>query len=196
MNKYCEFWNTGDQCLFCNINATLKDQGGGEDVVARIDPETIAEVVKTAITVDHHYNQLIVSGGTILGKYRGQTEARFLPHAPQRDKEEAAGVDSYVRPDRAIRRRRHEEASRDRLFFSGAEYRGLGEEAVPVGTRPGKEKYVGYDEWIRRTIRAVDFWGPGLVNPNFVVGVEMAKPYGFDDVSRPPCGQPQGAGIS
>ena len=48
---------------------------------------------------------------------------------------------------------------------------------------PGKEKYIGYDEWIKRSIRAVDFWGPGLVNPNFVLGVEMAKPYGFEDVS-------------
>ena len=42
MNKFCEFWNTGDQCLFCNINATLKDQkAGGEDVIARIDPDAL-----------------------------------------------------------------------------------------------------------------------------------------------------------
>ena len=48
---------------------------------------------------------------------------------------------------------------------------------------PGKDKHIGYDEWIRRTIRAVDFWGRGRVHPNFVLGVEMAKPHGFDDVS-------------
>ena len=29
----------------------------------------------------------------------------------------------------------------------------------------------------------MDFWGPGLVNPNFVLGVEMAKPNGWEDVS-------------
>jgi hypothetical protein len=29
----------------------------------------------------------------------------------------------------------------------------------------------------------VDFWGPGRVNPNFVLGLEMAKPHGFDSVS-------------
>ncbi len=30
--------------------------------------------------------------------------------------------------------------------------------------------------------KPVDFWGLG-VNPNFVIGVEMAKPHGFPDVS-------------
>jgi hypothetical protein len=48
----------------------------------------------------------------------------------------------------------------------------------------GRDKHIGYDEWIKRTIRAVDFWGRGRVNPNFVLGVEMAKPHGFDVSAR------------
>ena len=36
---------------------------------------------------------------------------------------------------------------------------------------------------MKRTIRGVDFWGRGLVQPNFVIGVEMAHPHGFTDVS-------------
>jgi len=47
---------------------------------------------------------------------------------------------------------------------------------------PGKNKFIGRDEWIKRTINAVDFWGPGRINPNFVLGVEMARPYGFEDI--------------
>ena len=183
MNKFCEFWNTGDQCLFCNINATLKDQkAGGEDVIARIDPETIAEVVKTAITVDHHYNQLIVSGGTILGKYKGQTELEFyITRLNAIKKKLQAWIPTCVQvapyDDEGLKRL-HETG------FSSLEPNiEVWEKKLFKWICPGKEKYIGYDEWIKRTIRAVDFWGPGLVNPNFVLGVEMAKPYGFEDVS-------------
>ncbi len=48
---------------------------------------------------------------------------------------------------------------------------------------PGKDKFIGYDEWIKRTIDAVDIFGVGRVCPNFVTGIEMAKPWGFADVS-------------
>jgi hypothetical protein len=52
----------GRPCLFCNINATLKDQkAGGEDVVAKIRPEDVAETVKTALEVDNHYSVNIVA---------------------------------------------------------------------------------------------------------------------------------------
>lgn len=56
ISKYCEFWKTQDQCLFCDIVNTMKAQTkGGEDFVARIDPDTIGEVVQTAIHLDPLY---------------------------------------------------------------------------------------------------------------------------------------------
>ena len=48
---------------------------------------------------------------------------------------------------------------------------------------PGKAETVGYDEWIKRTINAVKYWGRGNVNPSFVPGVEMARPFGFEKVT-------------
>ncbi len=47
---------------------------------------------------------------------------------------------------------------------------------------PGKTRYIGRDEWIRRIVDAADVFGPAYVIPNFVAGVEMAKPYGYTDV--------------
>jgi hypothetical protein len=44
---------------------------------------------------------------------------------------------------------------------------------------PGKAKWVGYDEWKQRLIRAVDIFGRGNVGNGLVGGVELAKPYGF-----------------
>jgi hypothetical protein len=47
---------------------------------------------------------------------------------------------------------------------------------------PGKERYVGRDEWHRRIFDAAEIFGPRYVIPNFVAGVEMARPYGFERI--------------
>jgi hypothetical protein len=183
MNKYCEYWNTNDQCLFCDINATLKDQkAGGEDVVARIEPEVIAEVIQTALHADNHMGWLYLTGGTILGKYRGQTELEFFCTRLNTIREKLQvwiPVTFQIGP--------YDDEGWKRIHETGV---GSIQPNIEVWDKnlfkwicPGKDKNIGYDEWIKRTIRAVDFWGPGRVNPNFVLGVEMAKPYGFEDVS-------------
>jgi len=181
-NKYCEMWNTGDECLFCDINATLRDQkAGGEDVVARIDPEVIAEAVKTAFFVDHQYAWLYISGGTILGKYRGQTELEFFCTRINAIREKL-----QVLIPTTIQIAPYDDEGWRKLHDTGVS--SVQPNIEVWGKKlfkwicPGKDKFIGYDEWIKRTIRGVDFWGPGRIQPNFVLGVEMAKPYGFEDV--------------
>lgn len=182
MNKYCELWKTNDQCLFCNINATLKDQKkGGEDLVARLDPNTIAEVVKTAVEVDAHYHILFISGGTICGTYQGQTELEFYITRLNALREKL-----QVWIPTAVQIAAYDDDGWKRLHETGV---GSIQPNMEVWDKdlfkwicPGKEKFVGYDEWIKRTIKAVDFWGRGRVNPNFVLGIEFAKPHGFEDV--------------
>ncbi|CAM5722458.1 hypothetical protein SALBM135S_07161 [Streptomyces alboniger] len=49
---------------------------------------------------------------------------------------------------------------------------------------PGKERYVGRDEWHRRILDSADVFGPRNVIPNFVAGVEMAEPFGFKTVDE------------
>jgi hypothetical protein len=45
---------------------------------------------------------------------------------------------------------------------------------------PGKEKYIGYDEFLERTLKTVEIFGEGNVLAGFVPGCEMAPPpYGF-----------------
>jgi len=182
INKYCELWNKGDQCLFCNINATMKDQkAGGEDVVAKITPEKVAETVKTALEVDPHYSVLYISGGTILGKYQEQTEMEFYVTRINALREKL-----QVLIPTTVQIAPYDDEGWKRLHQTGV---GGVQPNMEVWDRklfkwicPGKDKHIGYDEWIKRTIRAVDFWGRGRSNPNFVLGVEMAKPHGFGDV--------------
>lgn len=183
INKYCELWNSKDQCLFCNINATLADQkAGGEDVVARMEADTVAEVIRTALLVDHHVYMLFITGGSILGTYRGQTELDYFCSRLNTIREK---LQTWI-PTTVQVAAQNEDGWR-RLHDTGV---GSVQPNIEVWDKrlfqwicPGKDKFVGYDEWIKRTIKGVDIWGVGRVNPSFVLGVEMAKPHGFKDVS-------------
>jgi hypothetical protein len=49
---------------------------------------------------------------------------------------------------------------------------------------PGKARYIGRDEWVRRILDAASVFGPERVIPNFVAGVEMALPCGFTTIDE------------
>lgn len=49
---------------------------------------------------------------------------------------------------------------------------------------PGKTRFIGRENWIRRIVESVDVFGPSHVIPNFVGGVELSKPYGFKTVAE------------
>ena len=49
---------------------------------------------------------------------------------------------------------------------------------------PGKEQWIGHDEWIRRTVDAVEVFGKGKVCTQVVAGAELARPAGFETVDE------------
>lgn len=184
INRYCELWNTGAQCLFCDINAFFQAQRAGEeDVVARLEPEALADALKIAINVDTRYRLMIViSGGTIMGKYRGQTELEFYCTRLNAIREKL-----QVWIPATFQIAPYDDEGWKKLHDTGV---GSVQPNIEVWGKdlfkwvcPGKDKFIGWDEWIKRTIRGVDIWGRGLVQPNFVIGTEMAKPHGFEKVS-------------
>jgi hypothetical protein len=185
-NFYCEFWNTHDECLFCNINATLRDKkAGGEDIEARRTPEHLAEAVEMAMVIDPLVEMGLISGGTILGKYRGQTELEFYCSRIEAIRDRLEKWGRWKPP--CVQLAAYDDDGWKRVRDAGV---GRIQSNIEVWDKrlfewicPGKNKFIGYDEWIRRTIRAVDIFGVGNVITNFVIGVEMAKPYGFKDVS-------------
>ena len=48
----------------------------------------------------------------------------------------------------------------------------------------GKNRYIGRDEWISRILEAGDVFGPSNVIPNFVAGIETARPHGFKTLDQ------------
>jgi hypothetical protein len=49
---------------------------------------------------------------------------------------------------------------------------------------PGKARVIGRETWIRRILAATDVFGAENVIPNFVAGIELARPHGFATVDE------------
>lgn len=186
LNQFCELWNTKEDCKFCNINETLKEQkAGGEQTVIRKSAEQVAEVLHTAISIDRDcQRQIIISGGSIRGKYQGQNEIEFFCSRLIAMKERLRAA-----PPLTIQIGAQTDEDWQKLKDTGIVT--SVEPNMEVWDRelfkyicPGKESFVGYDEWIRRMFKAVEIFGQYMVNPNFVLGVEMSKPHGFTDVAK------------
>jgi len=180
INKYCEMWKTKDQCLFCDFVAQTNEQQKKEVAIVHKTPEQISLVLREALEEPKH-RYLLITGGTILTTYKNKSEIDYY----------CEHLNAIAEPLRLlypvnfqINAKNHEEFKK--IFDAGV---GCIQPNMEVWDRrlfkilcPGKDKYVGYDEWIRRMIEAVDVFGFAKVAPNFVSGVEMAKPWGFQDV--------------
>jgi len=181
-NKYCEYFAMDKQCLFCDLVPFAQAQKKGEQaMIARKDAELTAEVLEVALH-EHRFRHIFISGGTF-DKYQGLSEVEWYAHF----------LNTIVK-----RLKTWYSATFQVEALTDNEWKRLHDTGIPsiqpnieVWDKrlfeiicPGKAEKIGYDEWIKRTIRAVKFWGPGNVNPNFVIGVEMIKPYGFTNVDE------------
>ena len=129
---------------------------GEEDVVARLEPSVLADALKIAIEVEPRYRPaVVITGGTILGKYWGQSELDFYCSRLNAIREKLQVViPSTFQIDP------QEDEGWKRLHETGV---GSVQPNIEVWDRdlfawicPGKDKLIGREEWIKRTIRGVD----------------------------------------
>lgn len=178
LNKHCEFFSTGDQCLFCDLTPhAVEQKKGGEAMVLRKEADRVAEVLDVALH-EKQYRHIMTSGGTILSTYQGMTEVEWYCYMLNTIRERILAWYPACLQIGAL-----DDEGWKKLYDTGIP---TVQPNIEVWDKrlfdiicPGKSKVVGYDQWIKRTINAVKYWGVGNVNPNFVGGVEMAQPFGF-----------------
>lgn len=169
----CLFWKDKDQCHYCAFFSQTK--------TAEVDEEDILETVREALKEPGRYSQIYLSGGS---DYRGS-----YPFAEE--------IERYIRIFRSIGTM-FDGRFHSQLMAPAYEKKDVKKIYEETGITsycpnieimdktlfqrlcPGKEKWVGYDAWIRRTIDAVEIFGTGNVYTQVVAGAELAKPYGFE----------------
>lgn len=180
---HCQYFNTGDQCRFCNFNKTVDlTKEAGRDIKVTKQPEQVAEAYRQAFR-EMAFAHIRISGGAHI----------------QRSKE----AEIYAKFINAIS---DAVGKRGNTIYGEIVSQGFeGEDAAAIydtgieGTCwnmeqwdpqmfdeicPGKSKAVGRDKWIKILEGALDYWDQGKVTTSFVVGPETAPPHGFETLEE------------
>jgi len=188
--RACHYWGAKEECQFCDINHNLREvrRLKGDHVTADAikNKDHVVEVIGAMAAEPNPAQRMIMvimTSGSIL-------------RSVQKGPDNAADFNiPYVE---AIRERIGnrvpiimitETQSKEglwRLKKAGVTTHNANlevwDKALFKVLAPGKEKHVGYDNWVRGLIESVEIFGEGHVSPNMVSGIEMARPYGFDTV--------------
>lgn len=179
--SYCHFWDKGDGCKYCNISSNYIKGKKEFCKPMRLDTRDVAETVGEAIKQPGRFTSIFMTAGSIpSGKEIFDDEVDMYIEILQ-----AIGENFKTRrfPSQIITSAFNEEQlakiyEKTGVMSYTSDIEVLNEEQFSW-ICPGKHKLLGYKEWKRRIIAAVDIFGKGYVNSGIVGGVELAKPNGY-----------------
>jgi len=179
--RYCTFWNNNKGCSFCDIVAQLKKGGKELNIPAKLDPREVGEVVGEALKEPGRFSAVFLTSGSIVS---GQTPfddeidyyIQILQEAGKHFK--TRKFPSQIIGTAFTKQQLQRLYNETGLMSYTADIEVLNE-AQFDHLCPGKAEWIGYREWKKRLVDAVDVFGPGRVNTGLVAGIELTRPYGF-----------------
>ena len=183
--RLCQYFGAKEECRFCDINHNWRQHKQAGRPYTGIKPvedvlEALAIIAEHDDGASHAYT---LTGGSVTSKVDGLAEADFYGRYAQAIEERFPGrwigkVVAQALPREDVQRYKDYGIS---IYHPNYE---VWDERLFSIICPGKERYVGRSEWHRRILDAAEVFGPRYVIPNFVAGVEMAKPFGFTSVEE------------
>jgi len=182
-SSYCHFWANGHGCQYCDIVTHLKQQKEEWGIPTRLQAQDVEETLREAIKEPGRYTSICLTAGSdTRGEEIFDREVDYYIEILQ-----AAGR-AFKTPrfpsqliGSAFNERQLERLQRETGLTSYTSDLEVLNERLFNWICPGKAERVGYQEWKRRIIAAVDIFGRGNVGTGIVGGVETAKPLGFTD---------------
>jgi hypothetical protein len=184
--RLCQYFGAKEECQFCDINHNWRQHKKAGRPYTGVKP--VEEVVEALGIIDrfdsagssHAYT---LTGGSVTSEVDGLREAEFYGRYARAIEEAFPGrwigkVVAQALPREEARIFREHGI---RIYHPNYE---VWDERIFKSVSPGKERYVGREEWHRRILDAREIFGPRYVIPNFVAGIELAQPYGFKTVDE------------
>jgi hypothetical protein len=184
--RLCQYFGAKEECGFCDINHNWrqhKQEGrpytGVKPVEDVLEALTLIDRYDTA-KASHAYT---LTGGSITSTVDGLPEADFYGRYAQAIEERfpkrwIGKVVAQALPRADVQRYKDYGIT---IYHPNYE---VWDKRLFSIISPGKERYVGREEWHRRIFDAAEVFGARYVIPNFVAGVEMAKPFGFGTIDE------------
>jgi hypothetical protein len=184
--RLCQYFGAHEECGFCDINHNWRQHKRAGRPYTGVKP---VEDVLEALALIDRYDTVQVStaytltGGSITSTVDGLAEAEFYGRYAEAIEARFPGrwigkVVAQALPKPDVQRFKDYGIT---IYHPNYE---VWDARLFALISPGKQRYVGREEWHRRIFDAADVFGPRYVIPNFVAGVEMAKPFGFSTVDE------------
>jgi hypothetical protein len=184
--RLCQYFGAKEECKFCDINHNWRQHKQAGRPYTGVKP--VEEVLEALEIIDrfdtegtsHAYT---LTGGSVTSKVEGLAEAEFYGRYARAIEERFPGrwIGKVVAQALPKEEARIFHDHGIRIYHPNYE---VWDERLFKIISPGKQRYVGREEWHRRILDARDIFGARYVIPNFVAGVEMARPYGFTEVGE------------
>jgi len=185
--RRCQYVGTDQECRFCDINPNFDQQRaagrpyttvkGIDEVLEALDIIATNDAANVAAN-DLRSKAYTLTGGSVTSALRGLSESDFYVQY-------AKAIESRF-PGKWIGKAVVQALPKEELFkFREAGIRiyhpnyEVWDQRLFDWLCPGKTGYIGRKRWIDRILDAREVFGASCVIPNFVAGVEMARPHGF-----------------
>ncbi len=182
--RLCQYFGAHEECGFCDINHNWRQHKQAGRPYTGVKP--VEDVLEALELIDRYDTEkaskaYTLTGGSITSTVDGHAEADFYGRYAQAIEARFPGrwigkVVAQALPKEDVQRYKDYGIS---IYHPNYE---VWDERLFSIISPGKQRYVGREEWHRRIFDAAEVFGSRYVIPNFVAGVEMAKPFGFPTV--------------
>jgi hypothetical protein len=184
--RLCQYFGAKEECQFCDINHNWRQHKKAGRPYTGIKP--VDDVLEALAIIDRYDTDGVskaytLTGGSVTSTVDGLAEADFYGRYVQAIEEGFPGrwigkLNAQALPRAEVQRYREYGISIYHPNYEVWDARLFGIIC------PGKQRYVGREEWHRRILDAADVLGPRHVIPNFVAGIELARPHGFRRVEE------------
>jgi hypothetical protein len=183
--RLCQYFGAHEECGFCDINHNWRQHKKAGRPYTGVKP--VEDVLEALELIDRHdgghTHAYTLTGGSVTSTVDGFEEADFYGRYAQAIEERFPGrwigkVVAQALPKEDAQRFKDYGIS---IYHPNYE---VWDKRLFSLISPGKQRYVGREEWHRRILDAAEVFGPSHVIPNFVAGVEMARPFGFESISE------------
>ncbi len=174
----CRLWEGGKQCHFCAFFT------GGHSL-GEVDCGDVYETVREALKEPGRFSEIYLSGGTDFGgepPFSREVE-RYIRVLQAIGRNFSGRFSSQLMAP-AYSRKVLEHIYKETGLTSYCPNIEIWDKKLFQKLCPGKEQWIGHDEWVRRTVDAVEVFGRGKVCTQVVAGAELAGPWGFETVDE------------
>jgi hypothetical protein len=182
--RVCQYFGREEECRFCDINNNFRQQREAGNPYYTVKPVArVLDALRKVVASGAPAKAYTLTGGSITTAIDGLDEASFYVRYAEAIEREFPNrwIGKMVVQALPVPHLERIRAAGIKIYHPNYE---IWDKQRFEQICPGKARYIGRDEWIKRIVDAVPVFGAWRVIPNFVAGIELSKPFGFDSVDE------------